>query len=148
MSSTAAALVFLPQVVGASLAGIAFGALADRVSARWLVPITMLFLSGALVLASLVTPGWVVIVYSISLGLANGSGRSAVMAYLPRWFGVEHIGSIQGFTSFVAVAASAVGPVALSLGRDWFGGYGPAALAHAAIPLTMAVAAVALIRRR
>ena len=108
----------------------------------------MLFLSGALVLASLVTPGWVVIVYSISLGLANGSGRSAVMAYLPRWFGVEHIGSIQGFTSFVAVAASAVGPVALSLGRDWFGGYGPAALAYAAIPLTMAVAAVALIRRR
>ena len=75
MSSTAAALMFLPQVVGVSLAAIVFGALADRVSARWLVPITMLFLAGALVLASRVAPGWFVIAYGVCLGLASCASR-------------------------------------------------------------------------
>ena len=46
------------------------------------------------------------------------------------------------------VAASAVGPVAFSLGRDWFGGYGPASLSYATIPLVVAIAALALFRRR
>lgn len=148
MSSTEAALMFLPQVVGTSIAGIAFGALTDRVSARWLVPITMLFLAGALVLASLVTPGWLVISYAVCLGLANGSGRAVTAAYLPKWFGVGHIGSIQGFMTFAGVAASAIGPIAFSLGLDWFGGYGPTSLSYATIPLAVAIAAVALIRRR
>lgn len=147
MSSAEAALMFLPQVVGASLAGIAMGALTDRVSARWLIPVTMLFLAGALALASIVTPGWLVVTYAVCLGLANGSGRAVGAAFLPKWFGVAHIGSIQGFMTFAGVAASAIGPVAFSLGRDRFGGFGETSLIYALIPLTVAVAAVTLLRR-
>jgi MFS family permease len=147
MSSAEAALMFLPQVVGGSLAGIGMGALTDRVSARWLIPVTMLFLAGALGLASIVSRGWLVVAYAICLGLANGSGRAVGAAFLPKWFGVGHIGSIQGFMTFAGVAASAVGPVAFSLGRDRFGDFGSASLFYAAIPLTVALAAVALLDR-
>jgi MFS family permease len=147
MSSAEAALMFLPQVVGGSLAGIAMGALTDRVSARWLIPVTMLFLAGALALASIVKPGWLVVAYAVCLGLANGSGRAVSAAFLPKWFGVAHIGSIQGFMTFAGVAASAVGPVAFSLGRDRFGGFGETALIYALIPLAVAVAALFLLGR-
>jgi MFS family permease len=147
MSSAEAALMFLPQVVGGSLAGIAMGALTDRVPARWLIPVTMTFLAGALGLASIVSRGWLVVAYAVCLGLANGSGRAVGAAFLPKWFGVAHIGSIQGFMSFFGVAASAIGPVAFSLGRDRFGGFGQTALIYALIPLTVAIAAVMLLDR-
>ncbi len=147
MSSAEAALMFLPQVVGGSVAGIAMGSLTDRVSARWLIPVTMIFLAGALGLASIVSRGWLVVAYAICLGLANGSGRAVGAAFLPKWFGVAHIGSIQGFMTFAGVAASALGPVAFSLGRERFGDFGTTSLIYAAIPLTVAAAAVVLINR-
>jgi MFS family permease len=141
MSSAEAALMFLPQVVGASLAGIGMGALTDRVSARWLIPVTMIFLAGALGLAAIVSPGWLVVAYAICLGLANGSGRAVAAAFLPKWFGVGHIGSISGLMTFAGVAASAIGPVAFSLGRERFGDFGATSLFYAAIPLAVMIAA-------
>ena len=147
MSSAEAALMFLPQVIGGSVAGIAMGALTDRVSARWLIPVTMIFLAGALGLASIVARGWLVVAYAICLGLANGSGRAVGAAFLPKWFGVGHIGSISGFMTFAGVAASAIGPVAFSLGRDRFGDFGATSLFYAAIPLAVALAAVVLLDR-
>jgi MFS family permease len=123
------------------------GALTDRVPARWLIPVTMTFLAGALGLASIVSRGWLVVAYAVCLGLANGSGRAVGAAFLPKWFGVAHIGAIQGFMAFAGVAASAIGPVAFSLGRDRFGGFGQTALIYALIPLTVAVAAAVLLGR-
>lgn len=147
LSSAEAALMFLPQVIGGSLAGIAMGALTDRVSARWLIPVSMTFLAGALGLASVVSRGWLVVAYAICLGLANGSGRAVSAAFLPRWFGVAHIGSIQGVMTFAGVATSAIGPVAFSLGRDRFGGFGQTALIYALIPMTVAIVAMLLLDR-
>ena len=146
LSTSAAALMFLPQVIGSSAAALTFGALTDRVSPRALVPLTTLFLAGALVLAAVVSSGWVVVAYAVCLGLAGGSSRSVTAALLPKWFGVDHIGSIQGFMTFAGVAASALGPVAFSLGRDWLGDYTATALAWAALPATVAVVAAVVIR--
>ena len=146
LTASAAALMFLPQVLGSSLAGLAFGALTDRVSARWLIPVTMVFLTSALLLAAVVSPGWIVVTFALSLGLAGGSVRSVTAALLPKWFGVGHLGSIQGFMSFGNVAASALGPVTFSLGRDWFGGYGSTSVIYAAIPATVAIAGLLVIR--
>jgi MFS family permease len=146
LSTGAAALMFLPQVVGSSIAALVFGALTDRVSPRVLLPLTMVFLASALAIAAVVTPGWVVVAYAACLGLAGGSTRSVTAALLPKWFGVRHIGAIQGFMTFAGVAASALGPVAFSLGRDWLGDYTQTALAWAALPAAVAVAAVLVVR--
>lgn len=146
MSSSTAALMFLPQVIGSSIAGLVFGTLTDRVSARWLVPSTMVLLAGSLLLAAVVAPGWIVLAYALCLGLAGGSTRSVTAALLPKWFGVGHIGSIQGAMTFAGVGFSALGPVLFSLGRDWFGGYGSTSVMYAAIPTAVAIAAVVLIK--
>ncbi len=144
LSVTEAAAMFLPQVIGTLAAGLVMGALADRVPARFLLMVAMALLTLSLVLAALLTPGWMIVVYAIVLGAAAGSGRPLVATLLPRWYGLGHIGSIQGISAFVAVAASAAGPVALSLATDTIGGYGPGALLLVTIPVVVGVAALTI----
>ncbi len=144
LSVTEAAAMFLPQVIGTLAAGLVMGALADRVPARFLLMVAMALLTLSLVLAALLTPGWMIVVYAIVLGAAAGSGRPLVATLLPRWYGLGHIGSIQGISALVAVAASAAGPVALSLATDTIGGYGPGALLLVTIPVVVGVAALTI----
>jgi len=144
LTVTEAAAMFLPQIIGALAAGLVVGVLADRVHARFLLMATMALLTLSLVLAAFLTPGPMILVYAIVLGAAAGAGRPLVATLLPRWYGLGHIGSIQGISALTAVAASAAGPVTLSLASDAIGGYGPAALLLMAIPVVIGVAALAI----
>jgi len=142
LTVTEAAAMFLPQVIGALAAGLVMGVLADRVHARYLLTAAMALLVLSLVLAASLRPGPMILVYAIVLGAAAGAGRPLVATLLPRWYGLAHIGSIQGVAALVTVAASATGPVALSLASDTIGGYGPGALLLMAIPIVIGVAAM------
>ncbi len=144
LTVTEAAAMFLPQVIGALTAGLLVGALADRVPARFLLLLTMLLLACSLVLAAFLSPGWIILAYAISLGAAAGASRPLVATLLPRWYGLTHIGSIQGVSALVTVAASAAGPVALSLVSDNIGGYAPSALLLIAMPLVIGIAALTI----
>jgi MFS family permease len=145
LTATEAAVMFLPQTVGAAIAGVVFGYLSDRLTGRWLLPMAMGLLAASLLLAANLTPGITVVVYAVTLGSAGGASRSVGATLLPRWFGTAHIGAIQGTATFVGVAASALGPFAFSIARDIGGGYEQAAALFAILPL--AVAAVALTLR-
>lgn len=144
LSATEAAIMFLPQTVGTAIAGVAFGYLSDRLSGRWLLPMVMALLIGALLLAANLTPGLAVLTYAVLLGSAGGASRSVGATLLPRWFGTAHIGAIQGLASLIGVASSALGPVAFSLARDVTGTYEQAATLFALIPTVAALAALAL----
>ncbi len=144
LTATEAAVMFLPQTVGAAIAGIAFGYLSDRLSGRWLLPMAMGLLAASLLLAANLTPGLVVVIYAVTLGSAGGASRSVGATLLPRWFGTAHIGSIQGTSTFIGVAASALGPVAFSIARDVTGTYDQAATLFALVPVAAAVAAITL----
>lgn len=144
LSPTQAAVMFLPQVVGAALAGLAFGYVADRLTGNILLPMAMALLTTSLVLASMLTPGLTIVIYAISLGAAGGASRSIATTLLPRWFGVGHIGSIQGFSTLVGVASTALGPVAFSLARDVTGNYDSAARWYTLIPIAAGLAALTL----
>lgn len=148
LSSTTAALMFLPQVVGGASAALLFGALVDRVQARWLIPIAMGFLAAAQLLVSALEPGVMILIYSVMLGMAGGSTRSINAGVLPKWFGTRHIGAISGVVTFGGVVGSAIGPVAYSLGRDWLGGYGTTAAIIASTPIAVGIAALVLLRDR
>ena len=113
LNATEAAAMFLPQVIGAVVAGLLMGAVADRAPARYLMAISMVLLATSLLLVSFIAPGWQVFVYAISIGAAMGAQRPLLSTILPRWYGLGHIGAIQGVTAFLGVAASATGPVAL-----------------------------------
>jgi MFS family permease len=144
LTVTEAAAMFLPQVLGALTAGLIMGALADRVSARFLLMTTMVLLALSLVLAARLSPGPMILVYAVLLGSAGGASRPLVATLLPRWYGLGHIGSIQGVAALLAVASSSVGPVILSLSSEALGGYGPAALALVAIPLVIGLTALTI----
>ena len=134
ISETAAAALFLPQVIGATIAGLLVGYLADRIGLRYLPAAGMALLIGAHLLGSVITPGAVVVVYSVVLGATGGAVRTASSTLLPGWFGTRHLGSIQGSLTFFNVAASAIGPVVLSLTQGAFGDYSPALVVLTAIP--------------
>ena len=141
LTATEAALMFLPQVIGAGVTGLFFGYLSDRLSGRWLIPMAMALLVATLLLASNLTPGVAIVLYAVSLGATSGAMRSVISTLLPRWFGVRHIGEIQGTAQFINVASTALGPVAFALARDATGDYGAAALWFVVLPLAAGVVA-------
>ncbi|NND01813.1 MAG: MFS transporter, partial [Acidimicrobiia bacterium] len=147
LSASAAALMFLPQVVGGATAALVFGALTDRIKARWLIPIAMGFLATAQLLVPILSPGILVFLYSTTLGMSGGSTRSISAALLPKWFGTAHIGSISAVVTFAGVVGSAVGPVTFSIGRDILGGYGSTVAWLSILPIGVAVAALSLLGR-
>ena len=144
LTAEEAAIMFLPQVVGAAVGGLLFGYLSDRLDGRWLIPMTMAILFSALVQAAYVAPGLAVILYAVVLGAAGGASRSVTSTLLPRWYGVDHIGSIQGLATFVSVASSALGPVSFAIARDLFDGYPLAAWLLALLPVVFGALAFGL----
>ena len=138
LSRVEAAAVFLPQVLGTFAAGFAFGWLSDRVSARILLPIAGCTLAAALLLATIVSPGPVALLYGLVLGIGMGQIRAISSATYPRWFGTTHIASIMGIAASIMVGASATGPLLLSVGNDRFGSYTPILLLSAVVTLTVA----------
>lgn len=136
--------MFLPQVIGAGAAGLFFGYLSDRLTGRILIPMAMALLVLSLVLAASITPGAAIVLYAVSLGAAGGAILSVSATLLPRWFGVRHIGGIQGTASLINVASTALGPVAFALAKDATGGYSGAALWFVIMPLLAGIVATTI----
>jgi MFS family permease len=144
LSVTEAAAMFLPQVLGTLVASLTMGSLADRVPARILLMSSMVLLALSLILAARLSPGPMILVYAVVLGAAAGATFPLVATLLPRWYGLAHIGSIQGVSTLLGVAASSIGPVALSLPSEALGGFGPAALVLVVIPIVVGLAALTI----
>jgi MFS family permease len=147
LSATQAAANFLPQTVAGALAALATGRLADRLPGRVTLPGALVVLAAAPLALQVATPGLTAVLYGVVLGAATTSIRTLEATLLPRWYGTGSIGEIRGIVMAVGVGASAVGPLALALGHDTFGSYGPVLAAFATAPTFLAVAAVALPRR-
>lgn len=139
LTAVQAAANFLPQTGAALLATLGIGAMVDRLAARWVLVMAMALLASAMVAVPFVGPGWTAIGYGMMVGAAGGSVRAMEAASFPKLFGVRHLGSIRGVVTSISVAATAFGPVALSLGRDLTGSYVQVLLALLVIPLAVAV---------
>lgn len=135
LSSTVAATLFLPQVIGSSIAGVSVGALTDRVGTRFLPTLGAGLLVAAHLLAATAAPGVRVVIYAIVLGSAAGAINTVTNALLPLWFGTRHLGSIQGTLRVLNAGASAIGPVTLALLQAQFGSYPPAILVVSGLAL-------------
>lgn len=139
ISETTAAALFIPQVVGSTVAGLLVGYLGDRVGTRYLPAAGMALLIAAQLLATTIGPGATAVVYATVLGATGGAVRTSTAMLLPAWFGTGHLGSIHGSLTFFGVAASALGPVTLALSERAFGSYDPAILVLILIPLAALV---------
>jgi len=141
-SETEAAVMFLPQVLGTSIGSPAMGIVLDKVGTRLAPMATLIMLSATLLLAGSASSTTAVIAYATWFGLTAGSVRTLGAALIPKWFGIDHIGSIQGAATFIGVLASAAGPIAFSLTASGLGGFRETAIVWAAVPLVGAVFAL------
>ena len=139
LSTAAAAALFLPQVIGSSIAGFGFGVLVDRFGGRFLPAVAAMLLAVAHLLAATVAPGIVVFVYAISLGAAGGAIRTVTSALIPAWFGTGELGSIQGALTTMSVGFSAIGPLTLAFLEANTGSYATSVLILATIPVAAAL---------
>jgi len=142
LTPTEAAANFLPQTVATLIATLGIGALADRVSPRIVLVMSMGMMAGGLLLATAVTPGLLAIAFGMLIGASGGAMRVVEATELPRYFGTLHIGAIRGVVTSVGIAGAAVGPVLFSLGHDVTGNYTAVLLASVALPLLVAFGAL------
>ncbi|MFT5530066.1 MAG: MFS family permease [Candidatus Poriferisodalaceae bacterium] len=140
LTKSEAALVFVPQMVATFATSFAVSWMTDGVSSRILQPFSMLTLAAAMLWLERVTPGFNAVVYGVLTGLAGGAARGVFSAYYPKWFGVTHAGAIRGVASSIGVAASAVGPIMVSFGKDLTGSYRTTMFVLISVPIAGLVA--------
>ena len=137
-----AAAVFIPQMIGSITSGFIVGWLTDRMAPRFLMVCAGLTISLSAVLATTASPGTAAMVYGFVTGTAIGSVSALGGALYPKWYGIEHVASIKAMATSVAVAASAIGPLALSVGNDVADSYEPVLMGGAALGLIAATVAL------
>lgn len=137
-----AAANFVPQTFAGIAGTLAMGAFFDRVAPRLLVSASMTSLAGAMLLVQVAAPGWRAVAYGIVMGAGGGAIRALEAAAFPRFYGLANIGTIRGLVMALNVGATAFGPLALALGYDLAGSYGPALNLLLPIPLAIAITAL------
>lgn len=142
LTKTQAAAVFIPQLIGSVSSSFVVGSLTDRLPPRPLMFFGGIMLGLGTFLATLAEPGVMASVYGLTLGLGGGAIGALSGALYPKWFGVEHIGSIKGIATTANVGASAIGPLILSIGNDISDSYEPIVVACAVAAAVVAVAAL------
>lgn len=144
LSSLEAAANFLPQTITSLLATLLVGSLIDRSNPRVFIAFSMATLIAALLMLPLVAPGVLGIVYGLVVGAAGGALRGMEAAVYVRYYGPVHIGSIRGLAIGIGLASTAIGPIALSLGRDLAGTFNTPAAIAALIPASVAIASLVI----
>ena len=115
------------------------GALADRLTANWLLCAGMAGLALAMAAVFMMAGAWSARVAGAVLGLSQGLFFATSSPLWARYFGTVHIGKIRGMLATVNVGASSVGPFLAGLSRDHLGSFDPAVLAFAIAPLPLAL---------
>ncbi|WP_055479959.1 MFS transporter [Sphaerimonospora mesophila] len=141
LTQSEAAATFLPQTIAGLLTTLVAGWLADRLSARVLLALTMIFVVLGIIGAGWLSRGPTVVVYSLAIGAAANGIRAIEAAVFARHFGTVHLGAIRGTVHGITVGVSAFGPLMLALGRELAESYQPVLLITALLPLAVAIAA-------
>ncbi len=121
-----------------------FGKLSDRLPPRGL-----LCAAGVLMAAS---PALVIVADSVVLlcaamaiyGVSMAIGSAVGVPTIARYFGRKHHGAIRGFTTFLGVAGTGLGPVVLGLSLDRTGSFTIGLAVCAGLALAIALASLTL----
>jgi len=138
-SKQQAAAIFIPMLIGSVSSSFVIGSLTDRMPARPLIFFAGMALAVGTFFATTAEPGAMAVLYGLSLGVAGGSIGSLSSALYPKWFGVDHIGSIKSLASAANVGASAIGPLILSIGNDVSNSYRPVVIGCAIAAASVSV---------
>jgi predicted MFS family arabinose efflux permease len=84
--------------------------------------------------------------YAVVAGISGAVLMLTVGVLRPQLFGRRHIGSINGISSVLVLAGSALGPLPFGLAYDLLGGYTETLLLLAVLPATAAILSATLRR--
>lgn len=117
------------------------GILADRLAMRWLLVTAFVLLTGAcIVLTNPSDMATLCLGYGV-FGCAQGVTSVVSGTAWARYFGRTHLGKIRGISLTAAVAASAIGPVIMSISADYRGGFADSLWLFAGLSVVCAVSA-------
>ena len=139
-----AAAVFIPQMLGSVSSGFIVGWLTDRIKPRLLMVFGGLALATGVFLATIASPGGAAIAYGFATGVGIGTVSALGGALYPKWYGTGHVAAIKATATSLGVAASAIGPLILSVGNDLTGSYRPVLIGGVAVSLASAAIALAV----
>lgn len=146
-TATEAYQYFLPAAIVSTSVNLIASALADRLPMKpFLIAMLALFALGAWGMLYLNTSwGYGLLV----VGFGGGGGLWVVISNLAfvRHHGTAHLGEISGFNSAITVFASAIGPVAFSIARDFGASYDSAILACLAVIVLLLAASLTIPNR-
>jgi len=120
-----AAANFLPQTVATFSTVLLVGSLVDRIAPRWILLASMALLATAMLVVPVVRPGLSAVGYGMAIGASGAAARALEAGAVPLLYGLRHLGAIRGVVVALGGASTALGPLALSLGRDVSGAYAP-----------------------
>jgi MFS family permease len=132
--------VFVPLGFILLLSNILTGYLLDRVPPRFVLSAAQALLGFVLIMSTQLSPQNFYF-YGIAMGLMMGMMGTLSNIVYAYYFGRKHLGAIKGQVTTIGVAASAIGPVILSSGKDLFGSYELIILIVASIPFLIALIA-------
>lgn len=79
------------------------------------------------------------IVMGITRGIYQGTSGGLRSTIIPNFYGRQHMGRIQGVQSSLTMAGTALGPLLLGLGHDYWGAYEPVLTRLAILPAVLSV---------
>jgi len=141
LSKAEALGVFLPVTLISVPTGIVMGLAVDRFPMRFLV---MGMMIGQVLMFGFAPHLGDPILYSLCIagwGFSGGFYGPLTVAALPNYFGLTHLGAIQGVMMMVIVIASALGPALLAGVKASFGSYAPGLHLLAFLPLLILLVA-------
>ena len=145
LTTSQAAAIFIPQIVGTIGAGFIWASLSDKLSARFLLITCQLSLAAAHISYIWVSPGFTAALYSLLLGVNGGSIRALTSVLYPKWFGTANIGAIRGVATAFGVGASAMGPLVIAVGFNLTASYSQLNALLSIVPVCAMVAAAFIV---
>jgi MFS transporter, OFA family, oxalate/formate antiporter len=106
-----------------ALASLPSGWLVDRVRPAHVLPPGLLLLAGTTVLFSVADTRSLFLGAMVGFGVSQSVISASVSTALARYFGRAHHGALRASVSRLAVIATGVGPLVLSVSNEWFGAY-------------------------
>jgi MFS family permease len=121
-----------------------FGRMLDRFPTQYMFAGGLMIMCGSLLAITQVVSLPTAIAYAMVFG-ANNAVTMTFFSYMwPRYFGRQHLGSIQGTGQMIGVVGASLGPLPFGFYFDYFGNYNPMLFALALFPAACAVMALFL----
>ena len=134
VDSHVAARVFSVSAITMVVAIPLVGQMLDRFPTRWAFAVGQLVMVMSLIAMTQVSGLISAIIYAIIFGL-NNSFTITLYGYIwPRYFGLRHLGSIQGIGQMTGIIGASLGAIPLGLAYDLTGSYDTTLLMLAILP--------------